>query len=158
MKQAILLLLLSATSLFAGVPWPGVPFTEVRAYAWPDDKETQAVILPGMALKPGVLNKDGTPLTPDQIRRLCAAIAGQHPPHAVAACFIPHNAFVFYDANKKPAAYVEVCFTCLSSRAVPPPFSVWSDLIGLATIFDELKLPMGAYPNLEAFKKDFTGK
>jgi hypothetical protein len=34
MKLPILLFLLSAVSLFAVEPWPGVPFTEVRAYAW----------------------------------------------------------------------------------------------------------------------------
>ncbi len=68
MKRAILALLFSTLSLLAGDQWPGVPFTEVRAYAWPDDKETEAVVLADKSLKPGVINKDGALLTPQQVR------------------------------------------------------------------------------------------
>src|SRR5882757_2864093 len=82
---AILSLLCSAGSLHAGAPWPGVPFTEVRAYAWPDDHTTEAVILPGKTLKPGVINKEGALLTADEVKQLIAAVSGSHPKHAVAA-------------------------------------------------------------------------
>jgi hypothetical protein len=148
-------LLLSTASLLAGAPWPGVPFTEVRAYAWPDDKHTEAVILPGMALKPGVINKDGALLSPEQTKRSLAAVTLKHPDHPVAACYLPHNAFVFYDAAKKPVAFVEVCFGCLSSRIQPRSSGHPFDLLVLASIFDAHKLPMGEYPNLAAFKKHF---
>lgn len=158
MKRAILFLLLSTFSLFASEPWPRAQFAEIRAYAWPDDKTTEAVILPGMTLKPGVINKDGALLTPVQTKRLLAAVTGRHPEHAVAACHIPHNAFVFYDAAKKPVAFVEVCFGCLSTRIEPRGAADWPDLISLACIFDELKLPMGVYPNLQAFKEHFKDK
>ena len=110
-----------------------------------------------MTLKPGVINKEGALLTPDQTKRLLAAVTGKHPGHAVAACHIPHNAFVFYDAAGKPVAFVEVCFGCLSTRSEPGGAAVCLDLVGLAGIFDELKLPMGEYPNLKAFKKHFKG-
>ncbi len=159
MKRAILFLLLSTLSAFADEPWPGVKFSEVRAYAWPDDKETEAVILPGTTLKPGVLNKDGAPLTPAQVSRLRSAVTGkQRSDGGAAGCYIPHNAFVFYDADKKPVAFVEVCFMCLGHRAQPKAPGEPIDFLELASIFDELKIPMGAYPNLEAFKKRFKGE
>jgi hypothetical protein len=170
MKRSILLLLLSTISLLAAPPWPGVQFTEVRAYAWPGDKATVEkalsefldkpgatldVILPGMKLKPGVINKDGAPLTPDQVKRLLAAVIGKHPMHAVAGCHIPHNAFVFYDAARKPVAFIQPCFACLTTRSEPDLGDHYLDIVTLATIFDELNLPMGSYPNLKAFKEHF---
>ena len=154
-KRALLLLLWSVSSLLAGEAWPGVKFVEARAYAWPDDTETTAVILPGMKLKLGMVNQDGAVLSPDQIKRLRAAVTGRHPDYAVAACYIPHNAVVFYDAEKKPVAFFEICFGCLGTRPEPGGTATWVDFLGLAKIFDELKLPMGASADFQAFKKHF---
>jgi len=158
MKLVTLLLFLSTITTFAGVPWPAVPYTEVRAYAWPDDQTTEAVILDGMKLKPGIINPEGALLTVSEVRQLIAAITGRHPPYPVAACFTPHNAFVFYDAAKKPVAYVEICFSCRGIRAVPKGAEIWIDHLALATIFDAHKLPMGPFPDLPAFKKDYLQK
>lgn len=155
MKAILLLLLLSTVSLFADAPWPGVQFTEVRAYAWPNDKTTERVILDGMKLKSGAINEEGAPLTADQNKRLLAAVTGAHHKYRVAACHLPHNAFVFFDAAHKPVAFVEVCFSCFSMRAEPRGAVYWPDLISLASIFDDLKLPMGSYANLKAFETRF---
>ncbi|WP_395737153.1 hypothetical protein [Prosthecobacter sp.] len=158
MKRAILLFLFCATSAVVGESsplWPGVQFTEVRAYAWPNDEVTEAVILDGMTLKPGVINKDGALLTAQQTKRLLAAITGKHPWHPVASCHIPHNAFVFYDAAHHPVASVELCFGCFNHRIQPGGTSRYLDFPSLASIFDEHKLPMGAYPDYKAFKKKF---
>ena len=148
------MLILSTIPVSAGGTWPGVQFTEVRAYAWPGNLETTQVILPAMQLKPGVINEDGALLTPDQVKRLLAAVNGKHRAYDQASCFIPHNAFVFYDASKKPVAYLEICFACMGTHAEPKTPKRSTDLIALAKIFDELKLPLGAYPNLEAFKNN----
>jgi hypothetical protein len=155
MKHAIILSFLTTLSLFAEDPWPGVKFAEVKAYAWPGDQGGEAVILEGMSLKAGVMNPDGAVLTPEQVKRLLAAVTGKHPAHAVADCHIPHNAFVFYDDAKKPVAFVEICFGCLSNRISPRPAAPVIDLVALAAIFAEHKLPMGEYPDLAAFKKHF---
>ncbi len=128
MKRAILLLLFCAVSAAAGESWPGVQFTEVRAYAWSDDKKSEAIILDGMTLKPGVINKDGALLTATQTRRLLSAITSKHPWHPVAACHVPHNAFVFYNADHRPVAFVELCFGCFttaSSRMLPVGISTF---------------------------------
>jgi len=158
MKLVTLLLFLTTLTTFAGVPWPAVPFTEVRAYAWPDDHTTEAVILDGMTLKAGVINPEGALLTAPEVKQLIAAITGRHPSYPVAACFNPHNAFVFYDAEKKPVASVEVCFSCRGIHAVPKGAEITIDHIALATIFDAHKLPMGPFPDLQAFKRDYLQK
>jgi hypothetical protein len=101
MRRAILFLLLSALPLFAGQPWPGIKFTEVRAYAWPIKAvKSVDVILPGMKLRPDVINKEGTVLTPQEVKQLLAAVTGKHRNYAVAMCHIPHNAFVFYRTRR----------------------------------------------------------
>ena len=156
MKHTFILLLLLTTSLFAGEPWPRVPFAEVRAYSWPADRNTKAVILPGMVLKPGVLNAGGAPLSQEQVARLRVAITARHPAHDHALCYMPHNAFVFYNAARKPVAFVEICFACFGYRAEPAGTAKNYDLLALAALFDELKLPMGEYPDLNAYKKAFT--
>jgi len=111
-----------------------------------------------MSLKPGVINKDGALLSPEQTKRLRVAITGLHPDYSVAGCFLPHNAFVFYNAEKRPVAFVEVCFDCGGIRALLKGAAIWVDMLGLGAIFDELKLPLGGYPNLASFKQHFLLK
>jgi hypothetical protein len=154
MMRTIALFLFSSLSLFAGDNWPGVAFKAVRAYAWPADTETEAVVLPDKRLLPGVLNRNGASLTLDQLKHLRAAVTGQHAGLPVFACYVPHNAFVF-DASKKPVAFVEVCFSCLGYRAEPKGAAESFDLLALAEIFGEHRLPMGEYRDFLSFKKAF---
>ncbi|SRR6266404_1420650 len=151
MKRALLLLLLPAASLFAADSWPPVPFTTVCAYSWPEG--TNGGIVPGMKLAPKVINKKGTLLTADQVHRLQVAASHRQRKVDLFACYNPHNAFVFYNAAKKPVAYLELCFSCLGNRAQPRIPSISPDYLSLAAIFEELKLPMGPYTTAKAFKK-----
>lgn len=154
MTRALIIALLSTLCAYADeAAWPGVKFSEVRAFAWPDDKSTTKVILDGMSLKEGAINPDGALLTPEQTKALIKAVTGKHPDYPVAMCHIPHNAFVFYDEAKKPAAFVEICFGCSSHRIHPKGAAVNLDLVAIAAIFDGHKLPMGEYPDLAAYKK-----
>ncbi len=157
MKQTLLLiLLLSSVPALAAERWPAVPFSEVRAYAWPADTEVEAVILPDKSLLPGVLNANGARLTSKEVRRLRNAVTGQHADHPIMACYTPHNAFVFFDARKKPVAFVEICFTCLMYRAEPAGVAQNFDLLALARIFSAHRLPMGEYRDFQSFSKGFT--
>jgi hypothetical protein len=157
MKLSLLLLLFFAARLLADAAWPSVPFASVRGYAWPDNPETVEVILSGMKLAPGVINREGALLTPDQVRRLC--LAAVHEPPTITGlqkitivnCYKPHNAFVFYNTAEKPVAYIEICFSCLGNKAQPPIPSHFPDYFSLATIFEELRLPMGPYTTAKAF-------
>jgi hypothetical protein len=158
MKRTILLLVFSTVSLFADTPWPGVRFVEVRAYAWPTNMKSASVMLPGKTPRPGAINTNGSVLTPDQTKRLLSAVTGKHQAHASAHCHRPHNAFIVYDSEKKPVAFIEVCFECLTAVVEPQRgVAPFIDLIELARIFDELKLPMGRYPDLRSFQRDFKG-
>jgi len=128
--------------------WPRVKYSEVRAYAWPvlPDQGGMGghVILENLTLKPGVINPDGTLLSPAQVKSLLAAVAREHGIMTTTLmCYEPHNAFVFYDSNKKPVAFVEICFDCLGKRIQPDGAANIIDLSALAAIFNELKLPMG---------------
>jgi hypothetical protein len=159
MKTACLLFLLSTARLVAGDSWPTVPFTTVRAYAWPDDASTLNAILPGMKLAPRVINKEGALLTVDQVHKLRVAISRQPPTIrgiqklSISNCYIPHNAFVFYNASKKPVAYLEICFSCVGYTAEPRGPAILPNYFALAAIFEELKLPMGPYTTAKAFRK-----
>ena len=154
MLRALLIATLSTLCSVADEPvWPGVKFAEVRAFAWPGDKTTEAVILNGISLKEGAINPDGAVLTPEQTKKLISAITGKHPDYPVAMCHIPHNAFVFYDDSKKPVAFIEVCFGCGTHRIEPKGFAKEIDLVAIAAIFDTHNLPMGEYSDLSAYKK-----
>jgi hypothetical protein len=133
--------------------WPGVDFVEVRAYAWPiaEHEENVYVIVDDMSLRPDVLNKEGAVLSADQVKRLMLAVTGEHKEHPVASCYIPHNAFVFYNAEKKPVAFIEICFDCLGERIVPKGAARRVDLPALASLFVELKLPAGRYGDAKSF-------
>ncbi|WP_206026303.1 hypothetical protein [Roseimicrobium sp. ORNL1] len=155
MHRIALFLLLLTSPLLSAEPWPGVAYTEIRAYAWPKEKSPRAVILEGMKLGPGVINEEGAVLTPEQSKKLIAAVTGKHPKYPVAACHIPRNAFVFYDAAKKPVAYVEICFKCFNHRISPEDSSGYIDLVALASIFEAHKLPMGEHKTAAHFKESF---
>ncbi|MES2569903.1 MAG: hypothetical protein V4710_07580 [Verrucomicrobiota bacterium] len=159
MIRAILAFLLSGVALVADAAWPDVEFSEVRAYSWPtvhhelDDTGAAHVILPGIIIRPDVINKQGAPLTSEQVVRLLAAAAAKIPPHDIRPMHYPHNAFVFYNTAKKPVAFIEVSFCRLRHTAAPKGISMRPDLLAFATLFDELKLPMGEFADLAAYKK-----
>lgn len=136
--------LLAAVSLFAAEPWPGVQYTEVRAFAWDLKTREDSLIRDDFTLVDGVINKDGAVLNADQTKRLLAAQARRFEPRPLAGCYIPHNAFVFYNAEKKPVAFLEICFDCLGNRSQPADAKCDPDFIALVRIFDELKLPFGS--------------
>jgi hypothetical protein len=167
MKYAVLFLLLNAVSAFAGGeprtpagarPWPGVAFAEVRAYAWPVNKTAGDLVSNDLTLQPDVINKEGAVLTAEEVKQLQAAITGRHPTYPLAFCFDPHNAVVFYNAEKKPVAYAEVCFSCWGIRASPKGTATYFDHQALAVIFDAHKLPMGPFANLQEYKHRYKLK
>jgi hypothetical protein len=90
-----------------------------------------------------VINKSGVLLTPSQIQRVIRAITKKPPATIVQArCFDPHHGFVFYDARKRPVAWVEVCFECNRISTEPHvPKHTFPDMQALSELCDELKLP-----------------
>ena len=153
MKHTLLAILLAAASLFAGEPWPGVPYTEVRAFAWDGKIETQRLIGDDFTFVEGVIDKEGAVLSANQIKRLLTAQARRYKERSFAACYSPHNAFVFYNAEKKPVAFLEICFECLGNRSNPADEKSDPDFVALGKICEELKLPFGHHNTLASLQK-----
>ena len=146
-------LLFGFTSYTLGA-WPGVPFEEVRAFAWKLDRNEETVIGPGIVVAPRPLNPKGTLLSKAQIASLIAAQARRRTERPQAGCYVPHNAFVFYDAHKKPVAFLEICFDCLGSRLSPEDANCDPDFIALAQLCSELKLPFGRHKTFRQFREE----
>ena len=135
--------------------WPGIEFTEARAYAWPAELAPDKVVRKDNTLLPGVANPAGALLSEAQVKRLQAAVTGGHRSYSVARCHIPRHAVVFYDKDKKPVAFLEICLDCKSRRA-EPAVAEHLDLGTIADLLTELKLPLGNFTDAEAFKKSIS--
>jgi hypothetical protein len=105
-----------------------------------------------MKLHKGTLKNSGAVLSADQRARLLQAQSRRATPRPQAGCYVPHNAFVFYNAAKQPVAFMEICFDCLGARVAPADEECDPDFIALAKIFSELKLPFGRFKTLEEFR------
>ena len=151
LKTAFFALLLALVTPARG-EWPGVPYSTVRAYAWPLDQNEETVVLPGLKLRRGMLKNSGAVLTADQRARLLTAQQRRAGARPQAACYVPHNAFVFFDAKGKPVAFLELCFDCLGSRTFPDDPNCDPDFIALAKIFAEQKLPFGRFKSFAEFQ------
>jgi len=143
MNKLILICLLAPLISFGGKKaWPGVEYTEVKAFHWPVKMQTRSLIDKNFKFHKGVVDPKGKVLSKDQIAKLSKAINDKHPSHPAAGCYIPHNLFVFYN-NGKPVAYAEICFDCMGYNAFPnQKFKYW-DLKGLAALCKELGIPYG---------------
>jgi hypothetical protein len=158
-NRAILIILLTTASVFAGAPWPGVDYTEVRAFAWaptvPPAIPPEELIHADMTFADGVINKAGTLLNATQVKRLLAAQARRHKPRGAAGCYSPHNAFVFYAADTKPVAYLELCFDCFGAKTHPADKDCDPDFLKLARLCAELKLPSATRKTPKEYEEEF---
>jgi len=151
MRALVVLLVIGSISAVAA-SWPP-PFTEVCGYSYnrikpsstPDQTGRVRMYYPLFEdgrLTETVINKGGARLSANQIQRLLTAITGTHPSHLHARCFDPHHGFVFYDAARKPVAWIEVCFECGNTRSWPEGRKVEEDdMEALIALCKELKLP-----------------
>lgn len=136
-------------------PWPGVGFAEARAYAWSAKLAPGKLVLKDKTLLPGMIDPEGVTLSEAQVKRLQAAVTGKHRHYQIARCHIPRHAVVFYDKDKKPVAFLEICLDCKSHRA-EPAVAEYLDPGAIADLVAELKLPLGNYADAAAFKKSIS--
>jgi hypothetical protein len=102
-------------------------------------------------------------LSKEQISRLSAAVLETDHFHSIADCYEPHHAFVFYSRQGDPLCCIEICFSCNRIKTSPElrgistneelEAAIGADLITLAKIFDELKLPLAPYHSFAKLKK-----
>lgn len=128
------------------VSWPPQGYTSVRGYAYHCDAEglSRDFMQPGGQLHKGVLQPAGVQLNADQIQRLQSAMTTPFTKSWRTPCYAPHHAFVFYNAQGKAVAHLEICFTCNKFIAHPSGLPEYIDMNTLWTIVRELGLPAGS--------------
>jgi hypothetical protein len=107
----------------------------------------------------GVINTPGILLSAAQVKRLLATANTPAPLLKYKACYVPHHAFVFYDASDKPVATLEVCFTCNRHIATPDGTPKHIDYGALWTLLREAGVPAerGPYYYRELYRKKKAG-
>ncbi|WP_147263526.1 hypothetical protein [Roseimicrobium gellanilyticum] len=100
----------------------------------------------------------------EQISRLTHALYKTDSFHPMSACYNPHHAVVFYTEDGEPLCCIEICFSC-NAVETTPKLRTWrcapgqagiegADLVAMAEIFRELKLPLTPYKSLNDLKED----
>src|SRR5262245_5854500 len=150
MKKALVPIIMAAFAAFSiplwsGIDmapsnWPGADYAEVRAYYYNPEGDMYVPILEKGVLHKSLVNKGGARLTPEQVKRLLAAITGKHRDYSSAMCFEPRHAFVFYDNHHKPVGFFEMCLDCREIHVSPAGLEHPVDFPALADLISELKL------------------
>jgi hypothetical protein len=141
MRTFLALILLPIASVAA--EWPGVSYSEVRAYTYNKRGTVDAPIISHGGLSPSVINESGVALTAPQARHLVRAVNHPNPINSAELCFQPHHAFVFYDRHQRPVAWLEFSQVCNTVRSFPEHAGP-IDLLVLGELIRELRLP--AFP------------
>lgn len=89
------------------------------------------------------------------------AVIDGHSRFPVRECYDPHHAIIFYSNGGKPVCCIEICFSCNRVKISPEFRTLTSgdhsfertDLIALARVFSELKLPLSPFQSFEELKK-----
>ncbi len=125
------------------VAWPGVKFSEVRAYCYDYTAEKSRSFFVDGRMHRGVMDPKGVKLTAAQTDRLLAALTTSRAKQERTPCYKPHHAFVFYDGSGKAAAVFEMCFGCNKFEETPEGLPEYVDYAGLWNLCRELGLPLG---------------
>ena len=128
--------------------WPPTGYSEVRAYIYNFEGSNGGIFKNG-TLNKTIENKKGILLNQSQVAKVSQFLKGPLKPDPLqnmAECILePRHALVFFDSDHKSVGFIDVCFECwgfmtsakISDRR-PDPI----DLVGLRTLFKELKLPV----------------
>lgn len=131
----------------SGVPvaWPPAKFTSVRAFVYDCDADKSiSFFQKNGATHRGLINGAGALLTESQTRRLLPALTTETVRKHRTACYIPHHAFLFYDAAGHVVAHTEICFTCTLQRSSPAGLPEHINFQAVWDILLELGVPCGA--------------
>ncbi len=120
---ALIATLLALASAPPKDAFPGKPFSAVRAFVMNEDVTGPPPCLVAVDAK-GTLCKSvrgpGRVLTPSQAATLQSTLnAPTSFGEPESKCFIPHHAFVYYDAHGQVVGQAAVCFMCDAVRGEP---------------------------------------
>lgn len=136
-----------ASAPVSGVPvaWPPTQFATVRAFVYDcDADQSVSFFQKNGAVHRGVINGPGAVLTEEQVRRLMPALTTETVRKHRTACYLPHHAFLFYDATGRVVAHTEICFTCTLQRSSPAGLPEHINFQAVWDILREAGVPCGA--------------
>ena len=125
--------------------WPNVPFKHVVAYCYDFSQDTRgsAITFPDGSLHKGVIRATTVRLTEPQVKEVIGFLNKvSEEEDGESDCYEPHHAFVFYDADWKVVASIDVCFLCEDYIARPKGVSENIDLGALEKFCRGLGLPV----------------
>ncbi len=125
--------------------WPGVEFAHVAAYCYDytRDERGSPIVFKDRTLHKGIIQATTVRLSPPQIETLRTLVATESDEDGEVECYDPHHAFVFYDRDWKPVAWIDICFFCDDWSAVPKEGSAEIiDLQKLERFCREIGLPV----------------
>lgn len=135
-----------ASAPVSGIPvaWPPAKFSTVRAFVYDcDADDTKGFFQKNGAVAKGVINGPGALLSPAQVQRLLPALTTETPRKNHTACYLPHHAFVFYDAAGRVVAHAEICFNCTIQRSFPAGLPGHINFQAVWDLLRELGVPCG---------------
>jgi len=105
-------------------------------------------------------------LTQQQITAVHKAVIEGQSRFPVMECYDPHHAIICYSEEGKHLSCIEICFTCNRVKIAPESRRLnatdhafeRSDLIALARIFAELKVPLTPYGSFDDLKSHKEGQ
>ena len=135
-----------ATAPVSSVPvvWPTRKFATVRAFVYDCDADKSVSFFQkNGAVHRGVINGPGVLLTEAQVQRLMPALTTDTVRQHRTACYLPHHAFLFYDASGHVMAHSEICFTCTIQRSSPAGLPEHINFQAVWDILREAGVPCG---------------
>ena len=124
--------------------WPKEPFKHVIAYCYDlyQDPRGSAITFPDGSLHRGVIRATTVRLTDAQAKKLRRLLSDDSGGRGDVNDYEPHHAFVFYDADWKVTASIDICFLCDDYIERPKGASEAIDLKALEAFCREVGLPM----------------
>ncbi len=144
---AATLLFSCASAPVSGVPvaWPPASFTTVRAFVYDCDADRSVSFFQkDGSLHRGIINAPGALLTEAQVKRLLPALTTATARKHRTACYLPHHAFLFYDAAGRVVAHTEICFSCTIQRSSPAGLPEHINFQAVWDILREAGVPCGS--------------
>jgi len=154
-KIFLTLFLVIAPSVSAEVArWPAVEFTHVVAFCYDFSKDARgaSIVFPDKSLHRGIIKSTTTRLNPKQTTALREILSTDWKGElGDVDCYDPHHAFVFYDAQWQPVAWIDICFLCEGFVFHPKGVQEKIDLDALQKLVIEIGLPH--YEDSQAYTK-----
>lgn len=125
--------------------WPEKPFEHVVAYCYNPFYDTRgtAITFDDGSIHEGVIRSTTVRLDPAQTSTLRKMLSTDtDAEHGGLLCYDPHHAFVFYDAEWKVAASIDICFLCSDYRSRPEGTSDKVDIEALKEFCAKIGLPI----------------